>query len=86
MKKKHDQVEQSVCHSLLSSTSHSLSILGIYCRCLPNIMVVSTSAETAPTTSTPVTVALMAVATHHLETALSFTNMCLVVRSLGTER
>jgi len=48
--------------------------------------VVSTSAETAPTTRTPVTVALMAVASHLLETALSFTNMCLGVRSLGTER
>lgn len=28
MKKRHDQVEQNVCHSLLSSTSHSLSLLG----------------------------------------------------------
>lgn len=76
--KKHDQVEQSVCHSLLSSTSHSLSLLGIYCRCLPNTMVVSNSAETAPTIS-------MAVVTHHLETALSFINMCQVVGGLGTE-
>lgn len=81
--KSNDQAEQSGSHSLLSSTSASLSSYGTYCRCLPTTTVVTTCAETVSTTSTPATIALTAVATCYMEITSSFINMCLI--GLGTE-